>query len=51
MEADRKVFLEASGKIKEGIIIGTDKNVYVEPTIWTIEWARKFYKFPVTRSS
>ncbi|MEY4590093.1 MAG: hypothetical protein RL497_2169 [Pseudomonadota bacterium] len=51
MEGDRKVFLEAAGKINKGMIIGTDKNTYTEPTIWTIEWARKFYKFPVTRSS
>jgi len=51
MEEDRKIFLEAQGKIKAGMIIGPDKNVYQEPTIWTIEWARKFYKFPVTRSS
>jgi hypothetical protein len=28
-----------------------DKNVYVEPTIWTIEWARNFYEYPVTRSN
>ena len=26
-----------------------DKNVYVEPAIWTIEWARNHYKYPVTR--
>ena len=30
------------------MILGVDKNVYVEPAIWTIEWARNFYKYPVT---
>jgi hypothetical protein len=51
MEDDRVPFLEAMGKIKNDMIIGTDKNVYTEPLIWTVEWARKFYNFPVTRSS
>lgn len=30
--------------------LGTDKNVYLEPTIWTIEWAQKFYRYAPTRS-
>ncbi|WP_437961999.1 hypothetical protein WME76_21675 [Sorangium sp. So ce119] len=51
MESDRKVFLAAMAKIKREVILGTDKNVYVEPTIWTIEWAQKFYKYAPTRSN
>jgi hypothetical protein len=51
MEDDRKVFLTAMAKIKRGMILGTDKNVYVEPTIWTIEWAQSFYKYPLSRSA
>jgi hypothetical protein len=41
----------AMPRIKQGMVLGVDKNVYVEPTIWTIEWARDFYKYPVTRSN
>ena len=33
------------------MILGVDKNVYVEPAIWTIEWAPNFYDYPVTRSN
>lgn len=51
MEEDRRTFLETMGKIQQGMIIGPDKNVYQEPTIWSIEWARKYYSFPVTRST
>ncbi|WP_437878824.1 RICIN domain-containing protein [Sorangium sp. So ce513] len=51
MENDRRVFLSAMAKIKRDMILGTDKNVYVEPTIWTIEWARSFYSYPMTRSN
>lgn len=50
-ENDRRVFLRAMAQIKQGMVLGVDKNVYVEPTIWTIEWARNFYKYPVTRSN
>ncbi|MGK3992844.1 hypothetical protein [Sorangium sp. So ce1024] len=51
MEDDRKVFLSAMAKIKREMILGPDKNVYVEPAIWTIEWAQKFYKYAPTRSN
>jgi hypothetical protein len=51
VENDRRVFLTAMGQIKEEMILGVDKNVYVEPAIWTIEWARNHYKYPVTRSN
>jgi hypothetical protein len=51
MEADRKVYLEAMGKIKTGMLLGADKNVYLEPTIWTIEWAQKYYKYANVRSN
>lgn len=51
MEQDRAVFAEAMGKIKSGMILGADKNVYTEPTIWVTEWAREFYDYPFTRSN
>ncbi|WP_437520551.1 hypothetical protein WME79_27130 [Sorangium sp. So ce726] len=51
MEDDRRVFLAAMSKMKREMILGSDKNVFVEPTIWTIEWAQKFYKYAPTRSN
>jgi hypothetical protein len=51
LEKDRRLFLTAMAKIKKEMLLGVDKNVYVEPTIWTIEWARNFYKYPLTRSN
>ncbi|KYF98032.1 hypothetical protein BE20_36535, partial [Sorangium cellulosum] len=51
MEDDRRVFLAAMAKIKSEMVLGADKNVYVEPTIWTIEWAQSFYKYAPTRSN
>jgi hypothetical protein len=51
IEGDRRQFLTAMAKIKKEMVLGVDKNVYVEPTIWTIEWARNHYKYPVTRSN
>jgi hypothetical protein len=51
MEDDRRSFLETMGKIQKEMMLGEDKNIHQEPTIWTIEWARNYYKFPVTRSS
>ncbi len=51
MEDDRRGFLAAMAKIKRDMILGEDKNVYVEPAIWTIEWAQSFYRYPVTTSN
>ena len=51
IEDDRRLFLGAMAQIKQQMILGVDKNVYVEPAIWTIEWARAFYDYPVTRSN
>jgi hypothetical protein len=51
LENDRRVYLTAMAQIKEEMILGVDKNIYVEPVIWTIEWARDFYDYPVTRSN
>ena len=50
-EKDRGQFLNAMAQIKQGVALGVDKSTYVEPTIWTIEWAQRFYKYPVTRSN
>jgi hypothetical protein len=51
MESDRRVFLNAMAQIKQEMVLGVDKNTYVEPIIWTVEWAQRFYKYPVTRSN
>jgi hypothetical protein len=51
MEDDRRIYMEATAKIKHEMIAGPDKNTYVEPTIWTIEWSQNFYQYPPTRSN
>lgn len=51
MESDRRIFLGASAQIKDAMVLGVDKNTYVEPVIWTTEWAQKHYKYPVARSN
>ncbi len=51
IEGDRRIFLTAMAQIQQEMILGVDKNVYLEPTIWTIEWAREFYNYPMTRSN
>ena len=51
MEDDRRQFLGAMWQIKKDMIAGPDKNVYVEPIIWTVEWAQKFYSYPQERSN
>lgn len=50
MEKDRAVFLEAMAKVKQ-MAIGVDKNTYVEPIIWTAEWARDHYQYSFGRSN
>jgi hypothetical protein len=38
--------------IKERMILGTNKNVYVEPVIWTAEYVqRKKYRYSQTTST
>jgi arylsulfatase A-like enzyme len=49
--ARRRVFLNAMAQAKQGMVLGVDKNTYVEPTIWTIEWAQHFYNYPISRSN
>lgn len=41
IEKDRQVFLASMGEIKEAMIWGEDKNVYVEPIIWTVEHVQR----------
>ncbi len=51
MENDRRIFMGAMAQINDAMILGTDKNTYVEPIVWTTEWAQKHYKYPVARSN
>ncbi|HEX4135286.1 MAG TPA: hypothetical protein VHY84_11800 [Bryobacteraceae bacterium] len=51
MENDRRIVMAAEAKINEGMMLGADKNTYVEPIVWTTEWAQKHYKYPVARSN
>jgi hypothetical protein len=50
-ESDRRIYLAAMAKIKSGMVLGPDKNVYVEPIVWTFEWAQKHYAYKATRSN
>jgi hypothetical protein len=50
-ELDRRSFIEAMTQIKRGMVRGVDKNLYVEPLIWTIEHAQNKYEYPQTRSN
>jgi hypothetical protein len=51
MENDRRLSMAVETKINEGMILGADKNTYVEPIVWTTEWVQKHYKYPVARSN
>ncbi|HET9956606.1 MAG TPA: hypothetical protein VFQ61_19040 [Polyangiaceae bacterium] len=41
----------AMAQIKSAMVAGADKNIYVEPIIGTVEYARKKYKYPQERSN
>jgi hypothetical protein len=52
VEQGRQTFLGAMAKIKQGMILGPDKNVYVEPVIWTVEYVQRVkYRYPQTTSN
>jgi hypothetical protein len=48
IEDDHKDFLGAMVKIRDGMVLGDDKNVYVEPIVWTFEWAQIHYRYADT---
>jgi cytochrome c553 len=48
IEDDHKSFLDAMLKIREGMMLGEDKNLYVEPIVNTFEWAQVHYKYADT---
>jgi hypothetical protein len=51
MEDDRRIYLEAMARIRNAMVLGADKNVYVEPIVWTFEWTQKHYMYQATRSN
>ncbi|HEY6556072.1 MAG TPA: hypothetical protein VI072_02325 [Polyangiaceae bacterium] len=51
MEDDRRIYLTAMTKIKRGMLLGSDNNLYVEPVVWTFEWAQRHYGYAATRSN
>lgn len=52
IEQDRLGFLLAMAEIKDAMMWGPDKNVYVEPIIWTVEYAqREKYQYAQTTSN
>ena len=52
IEQDRQGFLATMGEIKHAMMWGLDKNVYVEPIIWTVEHVQRVkYKYRQTTSN
>jgi hypothetical protein len=52
VEEGRQTFLRSMASIKEGMVIGPDQNLYVEPVVWTVEYVQgKKYRYPQTTSN
>jgi hypothetical protein len=52
VEEGRQTFLGAMAQIKQAMLLGPDKNVHVEPVIWTVEYVqRQKYRYPQTTSN
>lgn len=48
VEEDHRDFLKAMSTIRAGMTLGEDKNVLVEPIVWTFEWAQAHYRYADT---
>jgi hypothetical protein len=48
IENDHKSFFDSMVQIRNGMILGEDKNLYVEPIVWTFEWAQIHYRYADT---
>ncbi|HKP61743.1 MAG TPA: hypothetical protein VJV78_33665 [Polyangiales bacterium] len=51
IEKDRRLFFDAMAKIRGGMILGENQNLYVEPIVWAFEWAQKYYSYTDTVSN
>jgi hypothetical protein len=51
IENDRTKFFDAMAQIRGGMLLGDNKNLNVEPIVWSFEWAQKFYKYADTISN
>jgi hypothetical protein len=51
LEQDRRPFFDAMAKIRAGMLLGPNKNLYTEPLVWAFEWAQKHYGYADTVSN
>ena len=51
IENDRRTFFDAMAKIRGGMVLGPNKNLHVEPIVWTFEWAQQHYSYTDTVSN
>jgi hypothetical protein len=52
VEEGRQTFLGAMAQVKQGMMLSSEKNIFVEPVIWTVEYVqRKKYRYPQTTSN
>lgn len=51
VEGDRRSFFDAMVTIRSGMMLGEDKNLHVEPIVWTFEWAQTHYGYLNTTSN
>lgn len=50
IERDRSLYLGSMAEIREEMILGEDKNIYVESTSWVIDWAWNHYGYATGRT-
>lgn len=48
VEDDHQPFLDGMLKIRNGMLLGEDKNLTVEPIVWVFEWAQVHYTYADT---
>lgn len=48
VEEDHRDYLKTMSMIRAGMILGEDKNVLVEPIVWTFEWTQAHYRYADT---
>lgn len=51
IEEDRRSFFDAMATIRGGMMLGDDKNLHVEPIVWSFEWAQTHYGYKNTTSN
>jgi hypothetical protein len=51
IESDRYKYLQTMSIIQNGMVWGKDKNIYVEPVVWTADLAKEIYRYKTTTSN